>query len=231
MENEIFKRKTIAFDKLEKFGFTRVKDEYFIERKIYGGMIARVTISLSGAVRGKVFDEDFGEPYVNHRIEGAEGAFVVGVRNAYLAFLREIAEGVARDKDYIFDQSNRINDYIEEEFGVRAEYMWKKFPHYGVYRNPTSSKWFAILMNIPKSKVIAGEEGEIEVINMKTDEMTPRYLKAGAYPSYHMNHENWITVILDDTLPDDLIKEMLLCSYRNSEKKGAGQKKKTPMES
>lgn len=225
MENEIFKRKTIQFEKLEKFGFLRIKDGYFIEKKIYSDMIARVIISEKGEVSGEIFDEDLREPYVNYRIEGVEGAFVVGVRNAYLAFLQQIADAVTTEKRYLFDQSNRLNDYIEIRFCVRPEYLWKKFPHYGVYRNPSSRKWFAILMNIGKGKVIPGAKGETEVINLKTDDLTEHYVALGAYPAYHLNHKNWVTVILDGTLSDELIQEMLLYSFANAAKNGVSKKK------
>ena len=87
LEREVFKRRTILFDKLEKFGFIRKNDCFVFEQKIYEGMIAKVTIFLNGEVCGEVYDEDFKEPYVNYRVESATGAFVVGVRNAYLALL------------------------------------------------------------------------------------------------------------------------------------------------
>ena len=71
-------------------------------------------------------------------------------------------------------------------------------------------------MNIRKSKVVAGGEGSVEVMNLKLDERAPEYLGEGVYPSYHMNHKSWVSVLLDDTLPDDLVKEMIDISYQCS---------------
>ena len=217
LEREVFKRRTILFDKLEKFGFIRKNDCFVFEQKIYEGMIAKVTIFLNGEVCGEVYDEDFKEPYVNYRVESATGAFVVGVRNAYLALLEEIASAVTEPKVYMGDQANRIHSYICEKYDVKPEFMWKKFPHFGVYRNVATKKWFAIVMDIGRGKVFPGEEGEIEAMNLKLDEVAEEYIKKGAaHPSYHMNHKSWVTVVFDDGVPDETIKEMIGKSFRNS---------------
>ena len=165
-------------------------------------------------------DEDFGEPYVNFRNESAEGAFVVGVRKAYEALLSEILEACSIKKTYVHDQANAIDALIFDRYAVRPEFLWKKFPHFGVYRNASSRKWFAIIMNVNRGKVVKGERGEVEVMNLKLDELSEGFLQKGVYPSYHMNHKSWVTVLLDGTLPDDIIAEMLEISYKNSFKKG-----------
>ena len=71
-------------------------------------------------------------------------------------------------------------------------------------------------MNIGRGKVVSGETGEVEVMNLKLDERADHYIAKGTYPSYHMNHKSWVTVILDGTLPDSLIEEMIEISYANS---------------
>ena len=37
---------------------------------------------------------------------------------------------------------------------------------------------------------------------------------AGITPGYHMNKRHWITVLLDDTVPDDLVVEIITESHR-----------------
>lgn len=216
IEREVFQRKSIIFNRLEKFGFIRINGDYIYERKIYDDMIARVRVSSLGEVAGEVYDEETGEIYVNYRIEDAAGSFVVGVRNAYIALLEEIAQAVCEEKRYIGDQTNLIDAYIAQKYGVLPEFMWKKFPHFGVYRNASTRKWFAIIMNIGKGKVVKGESGEVEVMNLKLDERAAEYLGVGVYPSYHMNHKSWVTVLLDGSVEDAVIKEMLEISYINS---------------
>lgn len=219
IEREVFKRRTILFDKLETFGFIRENDVYVLERSLTEGMTCRVTISSAGDVIGKVYDAELGEEYVNHRNESATGAFVVGVRTAFENFLREIAEACSIPKLYVGDQTNRVNAHIASEFGVSPEFLWVKFPHFGVYRNPATRKWFAIIMNVAKGKVVPGSEGEAEVMNLKLDDRTEEYLGVGVYPSYHMNQKSWVSVLLDGTVSDDVIAEMLAVSFANSDKR------------
>ena len=213
MEKDVFKRRIIRFDQLESFGFVATNEGYVYERKLCDGLIARVSVSPQGDVTGKVFDTDFGEEYVNHRQEQVTGAFVVGVKNAYLALLEEIAQATTVPQLYLGDQANRLNDYIFEKYGVSPEFMWSKFPHYGVYRNSINRKWFAIVMNLDKSKLNSALQGEADVMNVKPGDRVREFIEKGAYPCYHMNHKNWVSVILDGSLTDDLVKEMVDLSF------------------
>ena len=219
IEQEVFKRRTILFNKLESFGFLRENEDYILERHLCDGMLCRVCISSQGEVIGKVYDAELDEEYVNHRNDAATGAFVFGVRRAFEDFLREIAAACSVEKVYVGDQANRVNECIFTQYGVSPEFMWSKFPHFGVYRNADSRKWFAIIMNIDKGKVVHGASGEVEVMNLKLDDRAPDYLGEGVYPSYHMNHKSWVSVLLDDTLSDSRIVEMVEISFQNSVKK------------
>ena len=219
IEHDIFKRRKISLEKAEKFGFLRLNGEYLYERKIYDGMVARLIIDDRMHLSGDVYDEELGEKYVNHRVDSAEGAFVIGVRNAYQALLEEVAAAISTEKRYVFDQANRIDAFIANKYGVMPEFLWQKFPHFGVYRNTDTRKWFAIIMNIGRGKVVKGESGEVDVMNVKLDDLAERFLGKGVYPSYHMNHKSWVTILLDDTLDDETIAEMIEISFRNSFKK------------
>lgn len=69
-------------------------------------------------------------------------------------------------------------------------------------------KWDAILKN--------GDSTVINVMNLKTEE---QYDIDGIYPAFHMNHKHWISLILDDTLSDSLIMELVSKSYNLTENK------------
>lgn len=45
-----------------------------------------------------------------------------------------------------------------------------------VFRNK-NNKWFAVILNVDKSKVINNEYGEIEIINVKLDDLVNKYQK------------------------------------------------------
>ena len=102
-----------------------------------------------------------------------------------------------------------------ENYQVNPEFLWDKFPHYGVFRNKKSNKWFGAILNVDKSKVMNNLSGEIEILNLKLDNNIAKYLdKRGVTPAYHMSKKSWVSVLLDITLSDNEIMEMIDISYR-----------------
>ena len=66
---------------------------------------------------------------------------------------------------------NRQNliEYIENTYNCKQDHPWAKYPDYEVFRHPNNKKWFALIMNIPQSRL--GLEGEetVDVVNLKCD--------------------------------------------------------------
>ena len=69
-------------------------------------------------------------------------------------------------------------------------------------------------MNINISKIESGNK-EIEIINVKLnrDKIQKLLNKKGFYKAYHMNKIDWITIILNDTVSDLDIIELIDESY------------------
>ena len=42
-------------------------------------------------------------------------------------------------------------------------------------------------------------------VKLDKDEITELLKTRGFYPAYHMNKKNWITILLDDTISDEVI--------------------------
>ena len=75
-------------------------------------------------------------------------------------------------------------------------------------------------MNIKKNKIIGKDGIEIEVLNVMLHDKTSYYLEnKNIYPAYHMNKKNWASVILDESLSNDEIFNLIDISYNNSNKK------------
>ena len=117
-------------------------------------------------------------------------------------------------KYFIFDQTNRINDYIMNNYNCKPEFLWKKYSGYGVYRNKNNNKWFALIANIDKSS-ISNSTKEVEIINVKcsSNDINKLVDNKSYFKAYHMNKNNWITILLDDSLNDNDIIKMIDSSY------------------
>ena len=109
----------------------------------------------------------------------------------------------------------KVIDFIQNEFGVEGEQLWLTFPDYVVFRNQKNKKWFAIIMDIEKSKLGLDGEGRVDIINLRCDNILIGSLirNKGYLPAYHMNKKNWITVLLDDSVNDNELKDLIHFSY------------------
>ncbi len=214
IEEEVFKRRFINENKLIPYGFMREKDGLVYEKKFLNDAFkAIVRIDHDGCIHGCVWDEDMDEEYLNIRVENA-GEYVSKVREAYRMILEDIKENCTEASYYISEQANRIHTYIKNTYGCEPEFLWDKFPGYGVYRNANNEKWFGLIMNVDYSK-LDNQSGEIEIINVKLsrDKVTSLLNEEGFYKAYHMNKEDWISILLNDTVSDDVICKLIDESY------------------
>lgn len=105
--------------------------------------------------------------------------------------------------------------YISDEYGIDGEYLWASSPLSCAFRHPGNRKWFALVMDVPKNKLGLAGSDALDVVNLKCDPILVGSLRKepGIFPAYHMNKANWITVALDGSVPDELIKMLLDMSY------------------
>lgn len=119
--------------------------------------------------------------------------------------------------------------YVLNNYGVDRKYIFAKYPLFCIFRHTDNHKWFAAAMDIPRNKL--GMEGKepLDVVNLKCDPILIGSLRngTGIFPAYHMNKENWISVSLDDSVPDDQFKMLLEMSYNATASK---TKKKSPLD-
>ena len=224
LEQDVFRKSRADAGRLKKYGFTKTDGRYIYERDFAGGaMRAVVEIDSEMKLTGKVFDKAAEDEYTAFRVQGATGKFAGCVKAEYIAILEEIRENCFDNFHFASDQSNRIEQYINREYGAEPEFLWKTAPGYGVFRNPESRKWFAVIMDIDRSKLEEGKTGEVEILNVKLDGLAPGCLeKSGIYKAYHMNKQSWVSVVLDESLSDDEIHEMIQISHKASAGRPAG---------
>ena len=216
IEEEIFKTYKVNKNKLLKYGFTK-DNTYKYSKKIMNTFEVQITIDTNNVI-GKIYDLESQCEYTNYRVKDASGEFTSKIKEKYINILKDIRKNCFEKNYFIFEKSNNITSKIIQIYETKPEFLWKKHPGYGVFRNKKSGKWFAIIMNIDKSKIIPNKKGEIEIINLKLNDN--KYLKQkGIYPAYHMNKKSWVTIILDDTLKEEKILNLINISYEYSDTK------------
>lgn len=108
----------------------------------------------------------------------------------------------------------RIFDYARDHYGVEPDYPFSNEPDIPVLRHRGTRKWFALLMNV-SAGVLCMEGDRIDIINVKCDPVLSASLKTqkGFLPGYHMNHDQWLTILLDGSVPLEDILPLLDMSY------------------
>lgn len=121
---------------------------------------------------------------------------------------------------------NELETFIMETYNADADYPWLKYPNYEVFRHYSNQKWFALIMDVPKSKLGLQGDELLNVVNFKCDPILIGSLRGepGIFPAYHMNKERWLTVALDSSVSDDKIKMLLDMSYQATAPKARKKK-------
>ena len=222
MENKIFKKFILNIEKLEPYGFKKEGGEYIIRKSFMNNeFFAVIKIDKNGVVKGYVFDSENSEEYLPLKLVHTQSTYAAEVRNSYEKILIDIRNNCFSENLFISPQANRIADKIFELYGNRPEFLWEKFPTYGVFRNSISKKWYCIIMNINHSKLDKNKSGEVEIINLKTDENEIKDLLKiyGFYRAWHMNKKSWVSILLDNTLKDDAIIKYIQKSHKLTQSK------------
>ena len=123
--------------------------------------------------------------------------------------------------------------YIKKKYKISPEYPWAKYDSNAVFRHSDNKKWFALVMSVEKNKLGLSDAGYVDVIDLKIDDMMFRDMlvqKEGIFPGYHMNKDHWITVLLDGTVEDAVIHDLIDASFMATASKKKKKKNRPPKE-
>lgn len=213
IEDEIFLKKKFDFDKLKSFDFSIVDNKYIYTEDFMDSNFKAI-IEISDVLKGKVIDNFSDEEYMPLRIESYDGECICKVREAYKSILKRIADAWCTDVFFASDQANRIANLIYERYGVKPDFPWKD--DNGVFRHLDNNKWFSLIMYVSLDALLKnGDSHMLNIMNVKIDisKRDELYEIKGIYPAFHMNHKTWISVVLDDTICDYKIIELIQSSF------------------
>lgn len=218
--DELFKGYILNYEALIKYGFKLIDNKYLLDKEIYNNSFILKLSIIDGKIDGILVDKDFNEEYKQINSTILSG-FALTLKEECEEALIDVRDNCFTKDTFIYSQTNRINKLIKEKYNVTPEFLWDKTPNAGVYRNKRSNKWFSIVMAIPKNRIIGSDETIIEVMNLNLGLEASDYLKNDyIYPAYHMNKKYWVSIILDGSLSDDFILELINKSFNISDLKG-----------
>lgn len=103
--------------------------------------------------------------------------------------------------------------WCRQQYGTEPEYPWNDWN--AVLRHTDNQKWYGVILEVGRNKLGLSGDGEVDVLNVKCDPILIGSYRTqkGFFPAYHMNKENWLSVLLDKPELDEAIKELLALSY------------------
>ena len=109
-----------------------------------------------------------------------------------------------------------IREYLFRQYGAEGTKAFKEDPGIVVFARPDNGKWFAATKNIRCSSVDVPGDGRIDILNVQ---LNPRWISSlrvreGFRPAWHMNRNKWVTVLLDGSVSDDEIRDLLEKAYK-----------------
>lgn len=221
IEETVFSRKWWIESKMLAYGFHKANKTYILEKPFLDGDFKTVlSVTPKGQVTGKVIDTITQDEYYQLRQETATGPYVNRVRSAYRSLLTDIADSCCSDVLFASSQANRLTQAILDHFQVKPDFPWEhsaRYQSYGAFRHRSNRKWFALIMNVTRDVLNKdGNTSPIDILNVKISPAQGEKLRKtpGIYPAYHMNHKTWISVVLDETLADEKIGELINTSYQ-----------------
>ncbi|CYX12164.1 MmcQ family protein [Streptococcus suis] len=195
------------------FGFI-LSDNRYTYREVFmeGQFEAVVEVDEAGQLSSFVWDCEMEEVYTAHLVTAPAGAFVGQVREAYQSILDRVEEACCVALPFSKDQSNRIAQLIKEKWGDLPDYPFAKSPETGSFRHPSNNKWYALVTQVKRGQLDGSADQElVEIVNLKVDgrEIAELLSQSGIYPAYHMSKKAWVSVLLDETVEDQMILALL----------------------
>lgn len=116
---------------------------------------------------------------------------------------------------------NIVLESAIKQYHTEPERLWEKYPEHVVLRHSSNRKWYALFMNVPRNKLGLDGGEYVDILNIKADPVmvSSFYLEKGILPGYHMNKGKWITVLLDGTVPMNVIELLLDTSFALTKEK------------
>ena len=103
--------------------------------------------------------------------------------------------------------------WCRQQYGIEPDYPWNDWN--AVLRHKDNRKWFGLVLEVKGNKLGMDTEKMVDLLNIKCDPVLigSLLLQRGFFPAYHMNKDNWVSILLDAPENDEKIKSLLDMSY------------------
>ena len=123
---------------------------------------------------------------------------------------------------------DQLLDYVRTNYQAEPEYLWIRYPNYAVFRHTENRKWFGFVADVRRRNLGLDGDEIVDILNVKLgDPLLADLLlqQPGYLHGYHFRRGNWVSILLDGSVPLDDICRWLEESYRTTAPKPKKRKK------
>lgn len=213
-----FKDRKINYDRLVEYGFILKEDNYYYEKIINDGVF-KIVIEINKQQKiAKVIDLLNDQEYNLVDVKGATGNFVGKIKEIYEALINDIIDKCSDVDVFKSKQTIAIINYVKAKYDNDLEFLWKKSPKNAIWRNQNNRKWYGTVLVISKDKLKIESNEMVEILDLRYQKNDIKNIidNYKIFPGYHMNKDNWITIILDGRVELEEIYQLIDNSYQLS---------------
>lgn len=213
-----FKDRKINYDRLIEYGFILKEDNYYYEKIINDGVF-KIVIEINKQQKiAKVIDLLNDQEYNLVDVKGATGNFVGKIKEIYEALINDIIDKCSDVDVFKSKQTIAIINYVKAKYDNDLEFLWKKSPKNAIWRNQNNRKWYGAVLVISKDKLKIESNEMVEILDLRYQKNDIKNIidNYKIFPGYHMNKDNWITIILDGRVELEEIYQLIDNSYQLS---------------
>lgn len=176
----------------------------------------RFLLLVKDELTTQVFDLATGDPYILYRLPRLKSGFAYAIKIEIDAIIdRLFPELSIQAFPYSSKQFQMLHAALAEMFNEPADFPFEE-KDIGVLRLANKGKWYGIVMPVQASKIGLDSDATIGVINLRVAKGQAPSLADHRiiFPAYHMNKQNWVTIVLDDKTKDDELLRRLIESRK-----------------
>ena len=125
----------------------------------------------------------------------------------------------------------QVISYVADTYGVEPDWPWDgTYTTSCVLRHPGNRKWFGLLMSVRRELLGLDGEEPVDILNVKCDPDVASIARGaeGILPAYHMNKDAWVSILLDGSVPEEMVFDLLDRSFELTAPKARRLKKDVP---
>ena len=203
------KKYKLSEDRLIDFGFQFEENILVFKKNILNDAFRMEIRLVSTDFEIEIYDLDFNEVYSLFSVDSASGEIVTAIREE----VKDVLEKILCLESVIYENVLR---YVKERYNSTTVKPFKTNPDIKALVT-IKNKWYALFLDVEYSKLQKDSlvDSKVKIINLKhlSSEISTVINNRNVFPAYHMNKNHWISVVLDNNIDIEYVKELIELSY------------------